>query len=145
MARADSPSPADVQALRFPAGARPGLRPASASRVLIVEDDLQLCTLVAEFLRDEGFVVDTAATGPEGLERIVQQPPTLVLLDIHLPGMPGWELVAHLRTRGIAVPIIVMTAAQDAPRWAREIGAISYIPKPVSLPALVRRLDALAA
>jgi DNA-binding response OmpR family regulator len=119
-------------------GRAPGL-------ILLVEDDPRLRLLVAEFLRGEGFPVDVAGTGHEALEQIEWERPELILLDIHLPDMNGSAFARELQARGVVVPIIVMTAAHDAREWAQAIGAVSYIPKPVSLPSLIRRLDALSA
>jgi two-component system, OmpR family, response regulator len=113
--------------------------------ILLVEDDPRLRQLIAAFLRGEGFQVDTAATGAEALARIELAAPNVVLLDVHLPDMDGLGLVRELRSRGFVLPVIVMTAAHDAQNWAREIGAITYISKPVSLPRLLRRLDDLSA
>jgi DNA-binding response OmpR family regulator len=114
-------------------------------RILVVDDDSRLRQVIAEFLRDEGFAVATAATGIQALAIIDEEQPALILLDMHLPEMDGRELASEIRARAISLPIIVMTAASDARDWALEIGAVSYIPKPVSLPSLVKRLDELAA
>jgi two-component system response regulator MtrA len=114
-------------------------------RVLIVEDDPRLRTLIADFLRDEGFAVVAVATGIEALDSINRDPPGVVLLDVHLPGMSGAELAQELKEREISVPIVVMTAAHDASAWAHEMGAAAYVAKPVSLPLLLHRLDGLAA
>jgi two-component system, chemotaxis family, chemotaxis protein CheY len=112
--------------------------------VLVVEDDAGLLNVVSAFLREERFEVDTAATGREALESIERQPPSVVLLDMNLPIMNGWELASELRARHLEVPILVMTAARDARRCATEIGAAGYVAKPVSLPVLLRELDAIA-
>jgi two-component system, OmpR family, response regulator len=117
----------------------------SIGRILVIDDEPRLRETVAEFLRDEGFEVDTAGTGAEGLQSIEQNRPALILLDIHLPDMNGQELVQLLRERGIFPPVVVMTAARDASEWARAIGAVSYIAKPLSLPSLLRRLNDLSA
>src|SRR5687768_4761472 len=108
----------------------------SIGRILVIDDEPRLRETVAAFLRDEGFQADTVGTGAEGIESIELNRPALVLLDIHLPDMNGLEFVQELKERGIAPPIVVMTAARDASDWAREIGAVSYIAKPVSLPSL---------
>jgi two-component system, OmpR family, response regulator len=117
----------------------------SIGRILVIDDEPRLRELVAEFLRGEGFQVDTAGTGADGLRMIEQDRPALILLDVHLPDMTGKELALELQERGIFPPIVVMTAARDASDWAREIGAVSYIAKPLSLPSLLRRLNDLSA
>src|SRR5688572_5718839 len=65
------------------------------------------------------------------------------LLDMRMPVMDGWEFAIELRARAIEVPIIVMPAAEDAQSCADEIGASAYVTKPISLPALIARIDAL--
>src|SRR3954463_3332954 len=105
--------------------------------VLVVEDDARLLNLVSMFLREERFEVVTASTGRDALDAIERQQPSVVLLDMNLPIMNGWELATELRTRNIIVPIVVMTAAQDARRCAAEIGAAGYVSKPVSFPVLL--------
>ena len=117
----------------------------SIGHILVVDDEPRLREILAQFLRDEGFEVGTAGTGAEALEYIKQDRPALMLLDVHMPDMNGQELVLELNRRGIAPPIVVMTAARDASSWAKELGAVSYIPKPVSLPSLLRRLNDLSA
>jgi len=110
-------------------------------RVLIVDDEAALRSAVAGFLRDEGFVVDTATNGSQALDRVQRHRPALILLDIGMPVMDGWDFVRHLRERGIDIPLVVMTAAANARQWAIELGATAYVTKPISLPLLVNRLD----
>jgi DNA-binding response OmpR family regulator len=117
----------------------------SIGHILVIDDDPRLREIVADFLRDEGFEVDTAGTGAQAIQSIEDHRPALVLLDVHLPDMNGHELILELRRRGVEPPIVVMTAASDASDWAKAIGAVSYIPKPVSLPSLLRRLNDLSA
>jgi len=114
-------------------------------RILIVEDDPRLRAVVSAFLQDEGFRVETAGDGVEALACIERNRPRAVVLDMHLPLMNGWELADEIRARGIKVPILVMTAAQDARKWAEQIGASEYVAKPVSLPTLLKRIDDLCA
>ena len=113
--------------------------------ILVVEDDPRLRLLVAEFLRGEGFPVDVAGTGSEALRLIEWERPGLVLLHFHLPDMSGAQVMSALKRRGLAVPVVLMTAAHDAREWAEELEAVSYIPKPVNLPLLRHRLNDLLA
>jgi CheY-like chemotaxis protein len=62
-----------------------------------------------------------------------------------MPIMDGWTLAQELRTRHIDVPLVVMTPARNAREWAQEVGATAYISKPVSLPALISRIDQICA
>lgn len=105
--------------------------------ILVVDDDPDIRSLVAEILDFEGYLVETAANGAEALEAISRASPRLVLLDMRMPVLSGWDLARKLAERGLKVPIIVMTAAQDARRWADEIGAQGYLAKPFGLPDLL--------
>ncbi len=79
----------------------------------------------------------TAANGADGLRCTEQFWPGLILLDMRMPVMDGWAFAQALRARGAAPPIVVMTAAQDARRWAQEIGATGYLAKPFELHDLI--------
>jgi len=114
-------------------------------RVLVVEDDARLRSTLVSFLEDEGYLVAAAANGAEALDLIEQTGADLLLLDMHMPIMDGWKTVQELRSRGVDIPIVVMTAAHDARQLATELGAIAYVPKPLSLPSLIRRLDDISA
>jgi two-component system chemotaxis response regulator CheY len=67
--------------------------------------------------------------------------PALILLDMRMPVLDGWEFARILKEQGITVPVLVMTAARDARRWAQEIGAQGYIAKPFHLPDLVAAVE----
>jgi CheY-like chemotaxis protein len=111
--------------------------------ILIIDDDPAILGTVAEILHDEGYSVRTAGNGLEGLAALEQQLPALVLLDMRMPVLDGWGFVQALRERGLRVPFVVLTAAQDARRWAQEVGATGFLAKPfdlVELLAVVERL-----
>ncbi len=114
------------------------------THVLVVDDDAALRWMVASFLEQEGFTVQTAGSGTSALEHIERERPSLILLDMHLPEMDGWEFARLLRERQIDVPIVVMTAAAEARMWASQIGAAAYVTKPLSLPLLLSRIDDIA-
>ena len=94
---------------------------------------------------DEGFRVDVARDGVEALANIDATQPTLILLDMHLPGLDGWHVADEIQARGVQSPIVVMTGASDARKTAQEIGAAGYIPKPVNLAGLLKKIDDLCA
>ncbi len=119
------------------------VRARQACRILVVDDDASIRVTVSEFLEDEGFQVETAPNGRAALELVLRQQPTLILLDMRMPIMDGWAFADELRARGIIVPIVVMTAAQDARRWADEIGATAYVAKPFDFPSLLTIFDRL--
>jgi CheY-like chemotaxis protein len=101
--------------------------------ILVVDDDPAILATVEEILTSEGYDVATAINGAQALEAIERARPALVLLDMRMPVLDGWGFARELRTRGVAVPVLVMTAAQDARRWAAEIAADGYLPKPFRL------------
>ena len=105
--------------------------------VLVVDDDVDILGFVVLVLKEEGYPVETAANGQEALIRVERVRPSLILLDMRMPVMDGWQFARALNQRGIQVPIVVMTAAQDARRWAQEIGAADYLAKPFDLPDLL--------
>ena len=105
--------------------------------ILVVDDDPSILDMVAEILDFEGYAVRTATNGAEALEVVEQVPPSLVLLDMRMPVLDGWGFARALKARGVRIPIVVMTAAKDARRWAEEIGAQAYLAKPFELPDLL--------
>lgn len=112
------------------------------SNILVIDDDPSILMTVAEVLEDEGYAVRTASNGAEGLAAVQEALPRLVLLDMRMPVLDGWGFAHSLRERGIHLPLLVMTAAQDARQWGREVGAIGVIPKPFDLNDL---LDAVSS
>lgn len=113
--------------------------------ILVIDDDPSILSTVTDILEFEGFPVVTAPNGAEGLRCLAEITPSLVLLDMRMPVLDGWEFAHELRRRGIALPIVVMTAAQDARRWAQEIGANGYLSKPFDLVELIDTVKRLAA
>ncbi|NVB79846.1 MAG: response regulator [Kofleriaceae bacterium] len=102
--------------------------------VLIVEDDPDLLELERDALAEKGYRVATAANGEEGLERIAEEQPQLVLLDMRMPVMDGWTFARMLRDRyGRRIPLAVITAAEDSKLRADEIGADADLGKPFEM------------
>ena len=113
----------------------------SAKHVLVADDDPDIRSVVADVLEFEHCQVETARDGQEALERILRCPPSVLLLDMRMPRMDGWQVAEQLRARGLQVPIIVMTAAQSARTWAEEIGTDTYLAKPFDLDELVTKVS----
>lgn len=105
--------------------------------ILVVDDDPSIRSTVADMLELEGYVVATAANGADALARAEQQRLSLVLLDMRMPVLDGWGFARGVRELGLSLPIVVMTAARDARRWAAEIGAQGYVAKPFELDDLL--------
>ncbi|MGO4209432.1 response regulator [Terriglobus sp. 2YAB30_2] len=113
-------------------------------RVLIVDDDVQLCSLLAERLGTEGFTIETVHDGPRGLERALAKEHALVVLDVMLPGMGGLDVLRRLRKLS-TVPVLLLTArGEDSDRiQGLEIGADDYVPKPFNPRELIARIRAI--
>ena len=124
---------------------KPRVVPHPRPRILIVDDEARVRDMLADFLRNEGFAVQTAGNGDAALAAIERQRPTLLLLDMRMPVMDGRTLVDVLRSRGMDLPVVVMTGAADARQHAEELGAVAYVAKPIALPLLLARINAVAA
>lgn len=112
--------------------------------LLIVDDDVELCALLAERLAEEGFVLRAANNGLEGLELAASGGYSLVILDVMLPRMGGMEVLKQLRLRS-SVPVLMLTArGDDIDRIiGLEVGADDYLPKPFNPRELVARIRAI--
>jgi len=117
----------------------------SKGTVLLVEDEASIADLVRLYLERDGFRVVWRTDGPSGLAAVDAERPRLVLLDLMLPGMDGFEVTRALRERGGRVPIIVVTAREEeADRvLGLELGADDYVTKPFSPRELVARVKAV--
>ena len=115
-----------------------------ATRILVVDDDAELCELVAEYLVPEGFRVDSVYDGVRGLERGLSGEYSLIILDVMLPGIQGFEVLRQIRAKS-RLPIIMLTArGEDVDRIVGlEIGADDYLPKPFNPRELVARIQAV--
>lgn len=113
-----------------------------AEHVLIVEDEASLAEAVAYALQQEGLSVTVAADGHGALSQFEQTRPALVVLDLMLPGINGWDLFQAFRKQRPDVPVIMLTArAEEADRVAGlEMGADDYVTKPFSMRELVARV-----
>ena len=109
--------------------------------ILVVDDEREIREVLSETLVDEGFIVASAADGAQALRAIERDRPDLVLLDMRMPVVNGWEFARLLRERDVQLPIVVMTAAQNARSWAKEIGANGYLAKPFDLEVLLSTIE----
>ncbi len=105
--------------------------------VLVIEDEADLRTLMELVLEGGGYTVLTASDGREGLEVLRRARPDVILLDMKMPVMDGWEFAKRYREmHADRAPIVVLTAAADARARAEEIGAVKSLGKPVELDEL---------
>ena len=114
-------------------------------RVLVVEDEEAIRTGLIDVLVFHGYEADSAATGPEGLEKALTGKFELILLDIMLPGMDGYEICDRIRAVDRNQPIIMLTAktSDDEIIHGLKLGADDYVPKPFSIQQLVLRIEAV--
>jgi two-component system, OmpR family, response regulator CpxR len=112
--------------------------------LLLIDDDVELCSLLSEFLKREGFTVECVHDGVAGLERAAQPGVDLVVLDVMLPGIDGFEILRRLRAHS-KVPVIMLTArGEDVDRIiGLEIGADDYLAKPFNPRELAARIRAI--
>ena len=114
-------------------------------RALVIEDDPALREQVAKFFTDEGFVVDTAADGEQGLYKATEFPVDLAIVDLGLPKLSGVEIVKQARKKGCAYPILILTARDgwESKVAGLEAGADDYLVKPFHKEELLARARAL--
>ncbi|MDR1135166.1 MAG: response regulator transcription factor [Clostridiales Family XIII bacterium] len=114
-----------------------------AKKVLIIEDEKSISDIIQFNLKKEGFDVDTAYDGESGLEKALNSKPDIILLDVMLPGIDGFEICKKVRETSI-VPIIMLTAKEEEVDkvLGLELGADDYITKPFGMRELVARIKA---
>lgn len=114
-------------------------------RILVVEDEEAIRTGLIDVLVFHGYKADSAATGPDGLEKAMTGHFDLILLDIMLPGMDGYEICDRIRTVDREQPIIMLTAKTSDEEIIQglKLGADDYVPKPFSIRQLVLRIEAV--
>jgi two-component system response regulator CpxR len=116
----------------------------SMERLLLIDDDPELCDLVQRFLADEGFSMDFASNGAEGLRRSESAPYALILLDVMLPHVDGFDVLRRIRATS-RVPVLMLTAKGDTRDrvLGLELGADDYLPKPFDPAELAARVRAI--
>lgn len=118
---------------------------AAAARILVVDDEENISYLLRTALTHFGFDVDVAADGRSALAAVRADPPDLVLLDVMLPDVDGFEVCKRLRGDGIDTPVLFLTAKDGAEETVRglTLGGDDYVTKPFSLEEVVARIQAL--
>ncbi|MGD0508605.1 MAG: response regulator, partial [Terriglobales bacterium] len=116
----------------------------SMDHVLVVDDDIELCGLVQEYLTAEGFRLKAVHDGEQGLQQALTNEYALVVLDVMLPGINGFEVLRRIRSVS-KIPVLLLTArGEDVDRIVGlEIGADDYLPKPFNPRELVARIRAI--
>jgi DNA-binding response OmpR family regulator len=111
-------------------------------RILVIEDEARIRAFLTRGLEAEGYSVDCAADGNEGLARALGRSWDLVILDLLLPGLHGLGVLGELRRERPTLPVLVLSARSDLPTKLKgfELGASDYVPKPFSLDELIARV-----
>jgi DNA-binding response OmpR family regulator len=117
---------------------------AGKTRLLVIDDDKKLCRLIRDYLEPMGYEVESAHTGPDGLDKAQTGQHQIVILDVMLPGMDGFEVLKQLR-RTSDIPVLMLTSRGEEPDRivGLEIGADDYLPKTFSTRELLARLRAV--
>lgn len=112
--------------------------------ILVVDDEISICRMLASMLTDQTHTVRTASNGQEALESMQNHPPDLVLTDIHMPHMDGLAFLRSVHTRYPDLPVIAMTGDHnlDIAVKAFRNGASDYLKKPIQRRELIERLEA---
>jgi two-component system response regulator CpxR len=116
----------------------------TAQHILVIDDDVELCELVAEYLKPEGFEVDAVHSGTLAVEKALSRQYSLLVLDVMLPGVRGFEVLKKIRAQS-RVPVIMLTARGDEVDriLGLEFGADDYLPKPFNPRELTARVRAV--
>jgi len=102
-------------------------------KVLIIDDEPEICKMITEFLFDAGYAASFALNGPDGLAMIKKDIPSLVLLDVGMPGMDGIEVMRLIHEQYPALPVVVLTGHRDTETVKKlaELGVCEYLTKPI--------------
>jgi DNA-binding response OmpR family regulator len=114
----------------------------AAAKILVIEDEPDMLTILRDNLELEGYRVDMAKTGEDGLRLALRDSPDVILLDIMLPGMSGYDVCRNLRSRGVKTPVILITARNsEMDRVAGlDLGADDYVGKPFNIGEVLARV-----
>ncbi|HEX9015182.1 MAG TPA: response regulator transcription factor [Chloroflexota bacterium] len=116
-----------------------------STRILVIDDDPSITSALRRGLSFEGYGVDVASSGKDGLEIARSRPPDLVILDVMLPGLDGLEVCRRLRSADSSIPIVMLTARDSAGEQVLglDVGADDYVVKPFTFEVLLARIRAL--
>ncbi|MPZ23720.1 MAG: response regulator [Dehalococcoidia bacterium] len=112
-----------------------------SATVMSVEDDVRIQRLIRVVLELEGYRVLQASDGLEALQLLEVDEPSVILLDLMLPGVDGWEFLRRVRQVNPRVPIILISAVRDLPKEAERVGATDHLEKPFDVAELVAKVE----
>ncbi|GAA3402369.1 response regulator transcription factor [Paenibacillus hodogayensis] len=113
--------------------------------ILVIDDDEKITSMLRRTLAFEGYSVTTANNGAEGLRQMLAMEPALLVLDVMMPNMDGWEVCRRIREAGSSVPILMLTAKDEVVDRVKglDLGADDYVVKPFALEELLARIRSL--
>jgi CheY-like chemotaxis protein len=108
--------------------------------ILVVDDEPAILDMIAELLGYEGYPVVTTSEGSIAVARAKVDPPALILLDLMMPGMSGWQVIAALKAspQTRAIPVVLLSARRDLPATAHELGIVTFLAKPFDIDELLK-------
>lgn len=114
-------------------------------KIVVIDDDDKITSMLRRSLVFEGYSVFTANDGQEGLRQILEQNPNLIILDIMMPKIDGWEVCRRVRESGLEIPILMLTAKDEIADRVKglDLGADDYLVKPFALEELLARVRVL--
>jgi two-component system OmpR family response regulator len=114
-------------------------------RLLLIEDDIKIALFVKAGLKEAGFAVDHATTGPEGLHMALTEPYDLAVIDIMLPQLDGLTIIGEMRNKKISTPVLILSAKRSVDERVEglKIGGDDYLTKPFAFSELLARIQAL--
>lgn len=114
-------------------------------KVLIVDDDEDSRIMLAFLLQDEGWQIAEACNGREGLEKVAQEKPNIIILDNRMPELTGAEVYQHLRKMGNNIPVLFITAFGDLEELASSLGIRYYLRKPIDFVEVIAKIESAYA
>ncbi len=118
---------------------------ATTTHILLLEDDINLSSVLADYLRSRGYVVDAGADGQEGWELLSSKHYDLLVTDIVMPRMDGWQLLKLLRDSNNAIPVIMISEKSDKDDIVKSysLGCDDYLTKPLAMEVLIGKIEAV--
>ena len=114
--------------------------PTKKKRILLADDSPQIRESLSKLLRNAGYHITLVAQGGQALDRALEEEFDLLLLDLNMPGMDGWQTLDHLALLKPELPVLIITAQPDQRDWARAGGARALMEKPLDLPLLLQTI-----
>jgi CheY-like chemotaxis protein len=120
---------------------------ATRGRVLVVEDDAAIRVMLSDLLNDAGYAVLEASTGKEALRRLREQAPDVIVLDLMLPELSGWEFLNRARQQpgGLQAPVVVLSAIAGKSDYPSALGVAGWFTKPLNVDAFLSTLGRLGS